>query len=142
MKVKNIMTHNVITITQDMTALDALRKMNDNTIHHLLVTNQNNEVTGVLSTRDFPNALDLLEEGSTAMDEFLNKIKSEQFLVKDLMTPNPVGISPEAPLTDAAKLMLWHNIHSLPVVDNKKLVGIVTDRNLLSALGEMEEALH
>lgn len=46
------------------------------------------------------------------------------------MTPNPVTVSSVATIADASELMRTHNFRRLPVVDNGKLVGIVTDRDL------------
>jgi acetoin utilization protein AcuB len=55
-------------------------------------------------------------------------------LVKDRMTPNPVTITPEVSVTDALRLMGDKKIRRLPVLDaNRKLVGIVSDRDLLLA---------
>ncbi|GAB4259763.1 MAG: CBS and ACT domain-containing protein [Deferrisomatales bacterium] len=56
-------------------------------------------------------------------------------LVKHLMTPNPVGISPEQSVADAAALMTERGIRHLPVVDeNGVLVGLVTRSSLAQAL--------
>jgi acetoin utilization protein AcuB/CBS domain-containing protein len=51
--------------------------------------------------------------------------------VEKVMTANVLTISPEADLTEAAKLMLENKIHSLPVVDEeRKIVGIITESDL------------
>lgn len=53
--------------------------------------------------------------------------------VKDFMTGNPVTISPNSSLSDAFALLKEHNIRRLPVVEDNRLVGIVTDNDLLKA---------
>lgn len=53
--------------------------------------------------------------------------------VKDFMTPDPVTVAPENSLSDAFALLKEHNIRRLPVVSNGKLVGIVTENDLLKA---------
>ncbi len=53
--------------------------------------------------------------------------------VRDLMTPNPITITPADDLTAAIGAMLKHRIHELPVVEDGLLLGILTDRDI--ALG-------
>jgi len=63
-----------------------------------------------------------------------------QMKASDLMTPDPKCITPNDSAQDAARLMGSYNVGSLPVVeggDNKRLIGIVTDRDLaLGVIGE------
>ena len=139
MKVKDIMTHNVITVKSDMTTIDAVKKMEEQTIHHLLVEDENGELAGILSSHDFPSVISLLAKSEKAVNDFLKNIKAHQELVKDVMKEAPVTVSPDMTLREVAKLMLWHNFHSLPVVQDKKILGIVTDRNILTAFGEIDE---
>jgi CBS domain-containing protein len=56
------------------------------------------------------------------------------------MTPNPMTVSPEFFTLDAARLLLEHKIGGLPVVDNGKLVGIVTTSDLLRSILDMQTA--
>ena len=53
--------------------------------------------------------------------------------VKYWMTKDPVTISPDAPIVDAARLMKERGVRRLPVMDNGRLVGLVTYRNILEA---------
>ncbi len=55
-------------------------------------------------------------------------------LVHEIMTPQPIAISPETTLPEAMRLMKQHGFRRLPVLKNKKLVGIVTDRDLKEAM--------
>jgi CBS domain-containing protein len=50
---------------------------------------------------------------------------------RDVMTPNPLVIAPDVPVTDAAKLMTEKNIGALPVVSEGKMVGLVTEGDLI-----------
>lgn len=50
----------------------------------------------------------------------------KQEFVRDWMTPDPITITPETTLPKAHRLMMEHNIRRLPVVKNKKVIGIVT----------------
>ena len=51
--------------------------------------------------------------------------------VQDLMTPDLATIAPDASVREAARLMMQHDVGPLPVVEGGKLVGIVTDRDLV-----------
>jgi CBS domain-containing protein len=54
--------------------------------------------------------------------------------VKDAMTCDPITTRPDMPVTQAAALMLEAHIGSLPVIENGKLIGILTDRDAVKAL--------
>jgi CBS domain-containing protein len=57
--------------------------------------------------------------------------------VREIMTPNPTTVRPESPVTDAVRLMGSEDVGSLPVVDDDRLVGVVTDRDIaLRIVGE------
>ncbi|HJR92413.1 MAG TPA: CBS domain-containing protein [Acidimicrobiia bacterium] len=62
--------------------------------------------------------------------------------VRDVMTPDVIGIEPDVPLKDAAILMARHRISGLPVVeDGRRLVGIVTESDFVSRLAEDDRGL-
>jgi CBS domain-containing protein len=50
---------------------------------------------------------------------------------RDIMTPDPVTVPPAMPVTDAAKLMVERKIGALPVIENDKLIGILTEGDLI-----------
>ena len=60
-------------------------------------------------------------------------------LIREVMKSNPISISPATKLADAYKLMIEKKIRHLPVLDNEKLVGIVTDRDLRLATSMLAE---
>jgi acetoin utilization protein AcuB len=55
--------------------------------------------------------------------------------VRDVMTTDPVTVSPDDTLADAIELLRRHHIHGLPVVEDRKVLGIITDRDLRTMLG-------
>ena len=55
--------------------------------------------------------------------------------VRNLMTAYPLTIAPDAPIRDAVELMIRARVRALPVVESGQFVGIVTERDLRSALG-------
>jgi acetoin utilization protein AcuB len=60
-------------------------------------------------------------------------------LIREIMHKNPITISPETPLCEAYKIMQEKNIRHLPVIENEKLIGIVTDRDLRLATSKLAE---
>jgi len=60
-------------------------------------------------------------------------------LIREIMHKNPITISPEIPLCEAYKIMQEKNIRHLPVIQNGKLIGIVTDRDLRLATSKLAE---
>lgn len=63
--------------------------------------------------------------------------KSEETQLGLLMTPNPITIGPDAPLSQAAQLMVKHTIRRLPVVDDGNLVGLLSVADLVHAIAQM-----
>lgn len=55
--------------------------------------------------------------------------------VRELMTPEPITISPTSSLEEAYSLMLINDIHELPVLESGRLIGILTERDILSRVG-------
>ncbi len=80
----------------------------------------------------------------TFLDGFISFTSSKQFekevqkiaatKVSEAMTPHPVTVSPQASLAEVATLMVDKNFHTLPVVENKKLVGILGKEDVLKTL--------
>ena len=74
-----------------------------------------------------------MKYGAKAQREFLDTIA-----VKEVMQYPPITIAPHASVKEAARLMLEEKIGCLPVLDGAKLVGIVTETDMLELVVEME----
>ncbi len=68
----------------------------------------------------------------------VKNLRSDRFSVAHWMTAQPVTISPNDPITLAHKLMQEGNFRSLPVVGGGRLIGMITDRDVRSAMGKSE----
>jgi CBS domain-containing protein len=67
---------------------------------------------------------------------------SKQLKARDVMTPNPVTVRPDSPLTEAVRLLMDYQISGLPVVDGeKRLVGMITEKDMLRILYEQPGSL-
>lgn len=120
MRVSDIMTTRVETVTPGESADAAFARMRSAKIHHLVVM-ERGKVVGLLSARDLGRP----EERSSR----------QRKTVGELMSSAPVCAGPEMPLHRAANVLRGRNIGSLPVVKGRKLLGILTISDLLEVLG-------
>jgi CBS domain-containing protein len=127
MTVKDLMSEKVATVARTDTVEIADGVMTMGRIRHLPVM-EGTEVIGILSQRDlFRSALGAaLAFGIQRPQEILRVLE-----VGDVMTAPPVTIGPEAAVQDAARAMEEKRIGCLPVVENGRLVGILTDTDIL-----------
>jgi acetoin utilization protein AcuB len=124
------MTHKVITVDQEATIFDAQELLAKNKIRHLPIIDRDRRLIGIITDRDIRSALpykSLMEHGS-------EKERVSQFKVKDIMTKDPISISPADTIQDALLLIQNSKVGALPVVDDDhKLKGIISVRDLLRA---------
>lgn len=120
MRVGEIMTTKVRTIGPADSAVLAWERMRMHGIHHLVVV-RDSQIIGIATDRDLGGAHGgEVREGRS---------------VRDLMTPSVVTVPSNSTVREAANLMRGHRAGSLPVVDNGKLVGIVTVWDFLDLIG-------
>lgn len=130
MQVIDIMTANPVTIGGDRTLKEALDLMGEHHCKHLPVLSKQRHLIGVLSDRDCRHALNspyILRE-RWQDDALLNQLE-----VRSMMAVAPIIIEPDARASEAARLMLAHDIGCLPVMRGETLVGIVTRSDVLLA---------
>ncbi len=127
--VRDIMSAEVTTLGRNDTLLLAKDIMNLGRIRHFPVV-EDDEVVGVVSQRDLYRASlgTVMQYGEKAQRAFL-----ESVAVKEVMA-DPISISPDATVRDAARLMLEHKIGCLPVLEDSRLVGIVTETDMLQVV--------
>ncbi|HBF45935.1 MULTISPECIES: CBS domain-containing protein [Shewanella] len=127
--VADIMTTRVVTIEMDDRLILAKEIFDNVSFHHLLVVD-NEQLSGILSHRDFLRALSP-NIGTAA--ELMRDTETLQKRVHQVMTHNPFTIAPHCDINQATKLILDHDIGCLPVLDNNVIVGIITWKDLLNA---------
>ena len=130
MNVAHIMQSTVETLEASETLDIADDIMQLGRVRHLPVL-EHGKLVGVLSQRDLLAAAvsSLLQFDRAAQQDWLRTIH-----VKDAMTPSPVIVRPSTPVRTAVALMLEHRIGCLPVVDDERLVGLVTETDCLRCL--------
>jgi acetoin utilization protein AcuB len=129
-KVKDLMATTVTTLGRNDTLDLADNIMALGRIRHLPVLDEN-RVVGVVSERDlFRSALAVaLGYGQRAQATLLKTVR-----VKEVMSEPAITISPEATIKEAARLMIAQKIGCLPVIAAGRLVGIITETDVLRHL--------
>ncbi|MGI6685322.1 MAG: CBS domain-containing protein [Bacillota bacterium] len=123
MKVREIMTEDVITVSQDTGIQNVARLMKENDIGTVLVVEDRN-VLGLITDRDI--VIRAIAEGKNPTST----------RARDVMSTDIILVTPDTDAHEAAEIMAEHQIKRLPVVENDKLMGIV-------ALGDLAiEEIH
>src|SRR5689334_12102298 len=133
MFVKNKMTANPFTISPDQTIPDAHEIMAQNGIKRLPVI-KNGKLVGIVSKEDILRASPS-EATTFSIGEITYLLAKTK--ISQIMTKNPVTISSKALLEEAATLMRDNDISFLPVVDEGKLVGIITESDIFDSFIEL-----
>jgi CBS domain-containing protein len=120
-QVRDIMGKNVITIEKDQTVHQAANLMKENDISFLVIV-ENGDPVGVLTERDF------VQKFCT------NNKKSVEMKISEIMSYKFRSVEPTTEIEGAIQKMLNNNIRRLLVLDNKKLVGVITQTDLASHL--------
>lgn len=132
MLVASRMTPDVITASPDTTLAQALSVTREHRIRHLPVL-EDGRVVGVVTDRDLRLALP--PAWAAQHEELLGALHDRR--VGDVMIRNIIHVLPETPLEDAATLLYTHRIGCLPVIDGERLVGILTETDVLRAFTEL-----
>lgn len=125
--VKDWMTREVVAVAPDTTVLEAGRLMVDRTIRRLPVV-EDGQVVGIATYGDVRGAR---AAAATGLDIWELSYSLSHLTVREIMTPNPVTVSPDDTIGAAARLMLKFMIGGLPVIGNQgQLVGILTESDI------------
>ena len=137
MLVRELMTGAVVTVRPDMPVLDARHLMIEKRIRHLIVTSDRDELLGIVTDRDI--RLNLPSQATSLSVWEMNYLLT-RLTVGTVMTTSVITVGPDRAARDAAQLMLDHRIGALPVVDTGRLIGIVTETDLLRAFVRSADA--
>lgn len=125
--IKDWMTRDVVTVTPDTILPEAHRLMSDHNIRRLPVV-EDGRLVGIITRGDVRGA-EPSEATSLSIWE-LNYLLA-RLAINEIMTSNPVTVSGDATISEAAQLMLEHKISGLPVVDeNGRVAGIITESDI------------
>ena len=145
-KAKDIMTRDIITVNPAMEIAQAAKLLLEKRINGVPVVNDSGTLVGILCQSDLiaqqknipiPSLFTLLDGYisltlSKRLDREVAKIAAAK--VAEAMTPNPVTVEPETDIEKVAALMVEKNYHTLPVIEEGKLVGIVGKEDVLRTI--------
>lgn len=148
MKVRDVMTRQVVTLSPEESIEQAARKLRENRISGAPVV-EGERVVGIVSEADLmrlfegemsinlvlPSPLEIIElpiKMHRQLKEAAKRLAARR--VADIMTRGVITIDEEASIEEAARIMAKHGINRLPVLKEGKLVGIVTRADVIKAL--------
>ena len=120
--------YEVFTVTPEATVLKALNLMAEHNIGALLVMT-GDEIKGIVSERDCIRKVDVM--GKNARDT----------RVSDIMTIDVITVDANQPLEECMSLMIDKNIRHLPVCEGKELLGLVSVRDVLKEVIEVQQMM-
>jgi CBS domain-containing protein len=148
--VREIMETGVATVHPDDTIESVLRTLRDHELPGIPVVNEGQRCVGIITEADLimageeedlhlPHYFELFGgivflESTKKFEERLRKATGS--LARDLMTANPITISPDASVEEAARVIARRKHNRLPVVEHGRVVGLVTRADVLGALVE------
>ncbi len=143
---KDIMNTTVLSVSPDAEVVEAARLLFNNRINGVPVIDAAGTVVGVLCQSDLiaqqkkislPSLFTLLD-GFIPLSSGKNFEKEFQKIaaikVSQAMTAKPVTVGPDTTIEEIATLMVNRNFHTVPVVDNGKLVGVIGKEDILKTI--------
>ena len=154
LKVKDIMTKELITVSPETEIIQATKLLLENRINGIPVTDETGKLVGILCQSDLiaqqkklpiPSFFTFLDGliTLTSMKQIEKQVqKIAAITVRQAMTPNPVTVQTDTDIQKVAALMVDKNFHTIPVVDKGTLVGIVGKEDILKTLIPESDVKH
>jgi len=145
-RARDIMTKEVITVSPETDIAQATSLLLENHINGAPVVNADGELVGMLCQSDLivqqkkiplPSIFTFLDgvfsfSSTKALEKEMQKIAATT--VADAMSTDPVSVTPDATVEDVASLMAEKHFHTIPVVENGKVVGVLGKEDVLKTL--------
>ncbi len=146
MKAKDIMTTEVISVYPETRIADAAKLLLERHLNGLPVIDHEGNLVGIICQSDLifqqkkipvPTVFTFLDglfplTSYKDLEKEVGKIAAAA--VKDAMVPSPITVEPDTSLEDIATIMVRHNIHTLPVVEGDRVVGVIGKEDVLRTL--------
>ncbi len=137
--VKQIMTDKVISVQPKALLTDVAEIFEANRIHHIPVVDNRGMAVGMISRLDYYKLQDHFSLFLCDSAEERNRKFFSSLLASEVMSKNIVTISADAPVSAAVEIFLENLFHALPVTSDGKLVGIVTDYDVLKYMYDRDK---
>lgn len=146
MKAKDLMTTRVISVYPETRIAEAAKLLLEKHLNGLPVVDHDGRLVGIICQSDLifqqkkipvPTVFTFLDglfplTSYKDMEKEVKKIAAAE--VKDAMAPSPYTVGPDTSLEDIATLMVRHNVHTLPVVEGDRVVGVIGKEDVLKTL--------
>ncbi len=141
-----IMTSEVITVTPETSVKELARILTENTISGVPVVNDSGDLIGIVTESDLidqnkkihiPTVVSILDsfiylESPDRLDKEMRKIAGAT--VADIYTTQMVTVTEDTPVNELATIMSEKSIHTLPVVRNGKLIGVIGKKDIIKTI--------
>ncbi len=134
MFVKLWMTKDVITIAAQQKVTDLLQIFKGNKIRRIPVVDDSNNLVGIVSKQDIFNIMPSVIDGSTTGS---SRVLIDDTKVEEIMTKHPITVETLTPLESVAQLMRSNKVGGVPVLEDGKLLGIITESDIFAAFTEV-----
>lgn len=128
------MTRNPVTVTEETSIDDALHVMRERKIRRLPVLDHSGRMVGIVSDLDLLHAA---PSPATSLSVYELHYLLAKLTIKRVMSSPVITVTPGTPLEEAARIMADNRIGGLPVTDDGKLVGIITETDIFKILLEL-----
>jgi len=148
LQARDIMTREVITASPETPIAELSRTLENRKIGGVPVVDQDGRLVGIVTQSDLverarelelPPAINILDFHIYLQipSQLLKRVeKMLGATVGEVMSPKPVTVSPETPVSQVAALMAKQKVHTLPVLEGGKIVGIIGKIDIIRALGK------
>ena len=127
------MTPNPIVVHPETSFEDALQLLREKKIRRLPVVDKQGVLVGIVVEKDLLYAS---PSPATSLSVFEVHYLLSKLAVKDVMTKRVIAVTTDCPLEEAARIMIDHKIGSLPVINGKQLIGIITETDVFKVMVE------
>ena len=132
--VKEIMTKDVVAVAPTDRLVHARRQMMDANVGRLPVIDDD-ELVGMITSKDLMRAFIDFRKN---VPEKYQKTQIKEVFVEDIMSSNPSYVSKEMSISEVSKIMMETGYNGLPVVEEGKVVGIITQTDILRLIEKLE----
>ncbi len=150
LQAKDIMTRDVITVDENNSVHDLAKILAEKKISGVPVLDSQGKIIGIVTESDLidqtkkvhiPTVMRLFDsfvflESPDRMEKDLKKMAAST--VKDIASPEVVSVSPDTPLDEVATLMSEKKVHTLPVLDDDSLVGIIGKTDIIRTIAQRD----
>lgn len=130
--VSQIMSKELVTLTPDQSLYEAERLFKKHRIRHIPVV-EGDKLIGIVSYSDL---LRISFADMTDGEEEVTSVVYDMYTIPQIMAKTPLTVTADTSIKEVAEIIAAQSFHSIPVVDNGKLVGLVTTTDLIKYLLE------